>query len=123
MVGFIRLKVAEFIYFFLLLLEVPLATLVFLLSVVPPLFPFLLIVFVSGRRGVVLTQTVGIVILSPSLLAIVVATLFLDPLLFICILLILYFQVTFQLAELGFNLVLTILADHLNSSESLLSLA
>ena len=123
MVGFSRLKVAEFIYFFLLLLEVPLATLVFLLSVEPPLFPFLLIVFVSGRRGIVLTQTVGVVILGPSLLAIVVATLFLDPLLFIFILLILYFQVTFQLAELGFDLVLTILADHLNSSESLLSLA
>lgn len=59
---------------------------------------------------------------SLPLLAIIVATLLLYPLLFKSVFLVLSLQVTFQLAELGFYLVFTILADHLNGSESLLSL-
>ena len=118
-----RFKVTELFNLLLLIVKVALAALVFLLSVQPLLLSLLRVICVSSWRRVILAQSSSVVLHSLLLLSIVVATLFLDPLLFIGILLVLSLQIAFQLAELGFDLVFPILANHLDGSKPFFSLS
>ena len=91
----LRLQVTEIIDLFLLVVEVSLTTLILQLIVYPIRLFLLLIVHISRWRWVILTHASGIVLHRLPLLAVVVASLLLYPILFEGVLLVLSLQVTF----------------------------
>ena len=111
------IQVAPLIDSLFLLNEILLTTLL-----LPGSHPFLLLLSLHGVLGRFILTALAIscgnivVIHRLALLAIIVATLIFDALPLVRILLVLRLQVALKLAELGLDLVLTILADHFDRS-------